>query len=123
MSPDVEVDISISAGATDLDLDLRSLNVRELDIEAGASDIRVLLPADAGQTYVDIAAGAVKVELLAPDNVGVHIDIASPLGSARIDPARFTESGDNVYQSANYSEAQNRVWVDIEALSANVTAR
>ena len=123
MSPDVEVDIEISAGATDLDLYLRDLNVRELAIEAGASDIRIRLPADAGQTYVDIAAGAVKVELLAPDNVAVHIDIASPLGSARIDPARFTESGDNVYQSANYFEAQNRVWVDIEALSANVTAR
>ena len=80
MSPDMEVDIEISAGATDLALDLRDLNVRNLKVEAGASDIRVWLPADAGQTYVDIAAGAAKVELLAPDNVAVHIDIASPTG-------------------------------------------
>ena len=94
VSPDVEVDIEISAGATDLALDLRDLNVRNLDVEAGASDIRVQLPANAGQTYVDIAAGATDVELLVPDNVAAHIDIASPLGSAWIDPARFMEIED-----------------------------
>ena len=123
VSPDVEVDIEISAGATDLALDLRDLNVRNLGVEAGASDIRVQLPANAGQTYVDIAAGATDVELLVPDNVAAHIDIASPLGSAWIDPARFMEIEDDVYRSANYSESRNRVWVDIEALSANVTVR
>ena len=123
VSPDVEVDIEISAGATDLDLDLRDINARKLDIEAGASDIRVQLPANAGQTHVDIAAGATDIELLLPDNVAAHIDIASPLGSAWIDPARFMEIEDDVYRSANYSESRNRVWVDIEALSANVTVR
>ena len=123
VSPDVEVDIEISAGAADLDLDLRGLNVRKLDVEAGASDIRVRLPANAGQTYVNIAAGATDIELLAPDNVAAHIDIASPFGSAWIDPARFMEIEDDVYRSANYSDSRNRVWVDIEALSANVTVR
>lgn len=123
LSPSVEVDIEISAGATDLDLDLRDLDVRNLDIEAGASDIRVRLPANAGQTYVDIEAGATDIELLVPDNVAAHIDVASPLGSAWIDPDRFMEIEDDVYRSGNYSESPNRVWVDIEALSANVTAR
>ena len=123
VSPDVEIDIEISAGAADLALDLRGLNVRNLDVEAGVSDIRVQLPANTGQTYVDIAAGATDVELLVPDNVAAHIDIASPLGSAWIDPARFMEIEDDVYRSANYSDSRNRVWVDIEALSADVTVR
>lgn len=123
LSPNVKSDIEISAGATDLDLDLRELNVRSLDIEAGASDIRVQLPANAGQTYVDIGAGAADIELLVPDNVAAHIDIASPLGSAWVNPARFMEIEDGVYQSANYFGTRNRVWVDIEALSANVTVR
>lgn len=123
VSPNVEIDIEISAGAADLALDLRGLNVRNLDVEAGASDIRVQLPANMGQTYVDIAAGATNVELLVPDNVAAHIDIASPFGSAWIDPARFMEIEDDVYRSANYSDSRNRLWVDIEALSANVTVR
>ena len=123
VSPEVEIDIEISAGAADLALDLQGLNVRNLDVEAGASDIRVQLPANVGQTYIDIAAGATDVELLVPDNVAAHIDIASPLGSAWIDPARFMEIEDDVYRSANYSDSRNRVWVDIEALSANVTVR
>ena len=123
VSPDVEVEIAVSAGAADLDLDLRHLSVRRLTIEAGASDIRVQLPAYAGQTYIDIAAGAADIELLAPDTVAAHIEIASPLGSTWIDTSRFMEIEDDVYRSANYSESRNRVWVDIEALSTNVTVR
>ena len=120
VSPDVEVDIEINAGATDLDLDLRHLNVRRLTIEAGASDINVRLPSNAGLTHVDIRVGAADIELLVPDNVAAHIDIDSPLGSTWIDPIQFMEV-DDVYQSANFSEARNRVWIDVEALSANVT--
>ena len=122
VSPSVEVDIEIIAGATGLDLDLRDLNLRRLDIEAGVSDIRVLLPTSAGQTYVDIAAGATNIELMVPDSVAAHIDIASPLGSTWVAPGRFMEI-DDVYQSANYSEARNRVRVEIEALIADVAVR
>ena len=122
MSPNVESDIDIISGATNLNLDLRDLHVRKLAIEAGVSDITLQLPSNAGQTHVDISAGAAEVEILVPDNVAAHIDIDSPLGSTLIDPARFTEIND-IYRSANFSKSRNRVWVDVEALSANVTVR
>ena len=72
---------------------------------------------------IEISAGAADIEILVPDNVAAHIDIASPLGSTWTDPARFMEIEDDVYRSVNYSESRNRVWVDIEALFANVTVR
>ena len=120
VSPNVEVDIEISAGATDLDLDLRGLNVRRLTIEAGASDIRVQLPTDAGQTHLDIAAGATDIELVVPPDVGARIDIDAPLGTVWIDPVRFIETDDG-YQTPNYTGVHNRVRIDVEALSADVT--
>ena len=120
LSPGVEVDIKISSGAASLDLDLRELNVRRLDIEAGASDVRVQLPANAGQTHVDIAAGVSDIELVVPRDVAARIDVDAPLGSVWIDPLRFTYTGD-VYQSPHYFETTNRVNIDIEALAADVT--
>ena len=122
VSPDVEVDIDISSGASDLDLDLRGLNVRRLSIEAGASDIRVQLPATAGQTNVDIAAGVADIEIVVPDDVAAKIDIAAPIGSVWVEPSRFMYTGDG-YQSPHYFGAQNRVNIDIEALVADVTVR
>ena len=122
VSPNVEVEIDISSVSTDLDLDLRNLNVRRLSVEAGMSDLRIQLPDDAGQTYVDISAGAANVELIVPHGVAARIDIDAPLKSAWINPVRFIETDDE-YWSPDYLEARNRVSIDIEALSADVTVR
>ena len=120
-SPDVELEIEVASGSTDLDLDLRGLKVRKIVVEAGTLDIRVQLPASAGLTDVEIAAGATNVEISVPDNVAARIDIDSPFGSAWIDPSRFIDS-DDVYQSPHYFEARNRVSIRIDALVvANVT--
>ena len=120
LSPSAEVDIRISSGAASLDLDLQDLNVRRLDIEAGASDIRVRLPANAGQTHVDIAAGVSDIKIVVPRDVAARIDIDAPLGSVWVDPLRFMYAG-GVYQSPHYFETTNRVNIDIEAFAADVT--
>ena len=122
VSPNVEVEINISSVAVDLDLDLRNLNVRRLSVEAGMSDLRVQLPDDAGQTHVDIAAGAANVELVVPRGVAARIDVDAPLKSTWINPVRFVEA-DNEFWSPGYLEARNRVSIDIEALSVDVTVR
>ena len=122
VSPNVDVEIDISSVATELDLDLRNLNVRRLSVEAGMLDLRVQLPDDAGQTHVDIAAGAANVELVVPHGVAARIDVDAPLKSAWINPVRFIETDDE-YWSSGYLEARSRVSIDIEALSADVTVR
>ena len=119
VSPDVEIEIDISSGASDLDLDLRNLNVRKLSIEAGAADIRVLLPTDAGETHVDIGAGAVNVDLIVPQDVAARIEIEVPIRSTSFDPIRFIETN-NRYESPNYHNATNRINITIEALFADV---
>ncbi len=120
VSPDIEIDIDISAGASDLDLDLRNLKVRNLSIEAGAADIRVLLPSNAGETNVDIGTGAADIDLIVPQNVAARIKIESPIRSSSFDPTRFTETN-NGYESPNYHDAKNRVNITIEGLFADIS--
>ena len=120
VSPDVEIEINISSGASDLDLDLRNLNVKKLSIEAGASDIRVLLPTNAGETHVDIDAGAANIDLTIPPNVAARIKTDVPIRSTSFDPNRFTETN-NRYESPNYHNTENRINITIEALFADVS--
>ncbi len=119
VSPDMEIDIDISSGASDLDLDLRDLNVRKLLIEAGAADIRVLLPTNAGETQVDIGAGAANIELIVPQSVAARIQIEAPIRSSSFDPTRFAETNDG-YETPNYHNAKNRTNITIEALFADI---
>ena len=120
ISPDVILDLEIRAGAADLDLDLRGLNVRRLVIGAGASDIHIILPERAGETQVDIAAGAVEVDIMVPRGVAARISNDAVLGSTRVDSSRFPETS-GVYRSRGYATAENRVSIEIEGAAADIT--
>ena len=120
ISPEVELDLEITAGAADLDLDLRERNVRRVVVGTGASDIRILLPADAGRTHVKIAAGAAHVEIVVPEGVAARIENEIFLSSAQIDSERFLETYDG-HQSPDYATASNRVDIEIEGFAADVT--
>ena len=121
ISPDVALELEINAGAADLDLDLQDLNVRKVVVGAGASDIRILLPANAGRTSVEIAAGAADVEIVVPDGVAARIENEIVLSSTHIDSDRFFETFDGFHQSPDYSTASNRVDIEIEGFAADVT--
>ena len=120
ISPDVAVELEINAGAADLDLDLQALNVRRLIVGSGASDIRILLPVDAGQTHVVIESGATDVEIVVPHGVAARIVNEAFLSSTQIDSTRFFETDDG-HQSPDYYNAENRVSIEIDAVAADIT--
>ena len=120
LSPDTEVEIDIDSFVADLDLDLRNVNVRRVSIEGAVADLIIHLPINAGETQVEIAAGVADVELVVADSVAALINVDSPFGSTQIDQDRFVNAQDG-YRSIGYSEAENRVNVNIESFSANVT--
>lgn len=120
VSPDVSLELEIKAGAADLDLDLSALDVRRVVVGAGASDIRILLPADAGRTHVEIAAGAMDIEIAVPQGVAARIENDTFVSSTQIDSERFHETYDG-HQSPDYATASNRVDIEIEGFAADVT--
>lgn len=120
ISPRVALELEIRAGAADLDLDLRYLSVRKVVVGAGVSDVKILLPANAGRTSVEIAAGAADVEIFVPDGVAARIENESLLSSTQIDSGRFPETHDG-HQSPDYATANNRVDIEIEGFAADVT--
>ena len=113
LTGEVPLDLRLEAGASRTTLDLRSVQLRSLDLQTGASETRVVLPAAAGMTQVRAETGAASLTFEIPSGVAARIRTRMALGSSAIDEARFPRVGD-LYQSIDYGTAGNRVDLDIQ---------
>jgi hypothetical protein len=113
LSAEVPLDLKVDTGAARAVLDLGDLRVRNLDLQTGASETRVLLPRAAGATMVRAQAGAASLTLEVPVGVAARIRTRMALGSTQVDQARFPASAGG-YESPDYATAQNRVDIDAQ---------
>lgn len=116
----IPTDIRIETGASDLDLDLRELNVQSLNVDGGAADIDVVLPANAGRTTAEFSIGAADLDITVPPGVAARIDFEGGISSLNIDESRFPKVGDR-YVSPDFESAANRVTIKIEAGVSDIT--
>ncbi len=108
ISPEVPVALRVATGASDNTLDLSGLRVTHLDLHAGASETRVVLPRAAGATTVRVEAGAAAVRLRVPEGVAARIAGTMALGAAHVDTRRFGWAGTG-WISPDWASAANRV--------------
>jgi len=111
LTAEVPLDLRIDAGANKSVLDLRDLRIRRLDLQTGASDMRVILPRGAGMTAVKAQHGAASLTLEVPSGVAARIRTTMALGSTQVDEARFPRSAGG-YESPDYATATNRLDID-----------
>ena len=95
-----------------MQIDLTELRVEELEIDTGASNTKILLPANAGHTHVDLSGGAASILFEVPEGVAARIQVDSGLASIEINRERFPRVG-GYYKSDDYETAANKV--DINA--------
>ena len=96
--------------------------MQSLNVEAGAADIDVVLPANAGRTTADFSIGAADLDITVPPGVAAQIDFDGGVSSVDIDESRFPKQGDR-YVSPDFQSAANRVTIKIEAGVSDVTIR
>jgi hypothetical protein len=113
LTTEVPLDLKIDAGASRAVLDLGGLRLRDLELQTGASETRVLLPRAAGVTTVKAQTGAASLTFEVPPGVAARIRTRMALGSLRIDETRFPASG-NGYESPDFATATNRVDIDAQ---------
>lgn len=113
MNREIPLMLDLETGAGKLELDLTDLQVTDLRLSTGASSTQVRLPAQAGQTRVDLSSGAASIVLHVPQGVAARIRTKGGLSSVKIDEHRFPRLGDT-YQSPDFDMATNRVEVFAE---------
>ena len=119
----VPIDIGVYGGATTLDLDLEDLTVRSLDVAAGAADVAVAMPANAGRTDASFRIGGGSLNIEIPAGVAARIELGGSVSSVDIDTARFPAQGDGRYASPDFENAANRVTISIDAGAGDVSVR
>lgn len=114
LNRDVPLALRLETGASQSELDLRDLKVTDLKVSTGASKTDLTLPADAGMTTVKVELGAASLDMVVPQDVAARIRAEQGVAAVEIDTARFPYSN-GIYESADYSSAQNRVDIMIQA--------
>ena len=114
--------LDLRTGATDAHLDLTDLRVTELQLKTGASSTDLTLPANAGLTRVDIEAGAAAVVIRVPSSVAARLRLRGGMAAFAVDERRFPRQGD-VYQSADYDSAPNKVELEAKAGAGSIDVR
>lgn len=113
INQDVPLSLKFETGAGEAQLDFSQLNVKDLQLQTGASSTMLTLPEEAGYTRVKVEAGVASVSLRIPENVAARIETEGGLASINVNQERFPRRGD-VYISEEYESAENRIDMKIE---------
>ena len=119
LNRDIPLTLRLETGASQSELDLRDLRVTDLKVSTGASKTDITLPANVGMTTVKVELGAASLDMIVPDGVAARIRAEQGVAAIEIDTARFPHSN-GVYESADYSTAQNKVDIMIQAGAGRV---
>jgi hypothetical protein len=119
LNRDVPLALRLETGASQSELDLRDLKVTDLRVNTGASKTDLTLPANAGLTNVRVELGAASLDMIVPQGVAARIRAEHGAAAIEIDTARFPHSN-GIYESTDYSSAQNKADIMIQAGAGRV---
>ncbi len=122
LNRDVPLALWLETGASQAELDLRDLKVTDLKVSTGASKTDLTLPVSAGMTTVKVELGAASLDMVVPQGVAARIRAEHGVAAIEIDTARFPYSN-GIYESADFSLAQNKADILIQAGAGKVAVR
>jgi hypothetical protein len=142
LNPTVSSDITAHSDGGHVKLNLAGVAVTRVSADTGGGNMDVILPDNAanlsvtaktgagnvtveigsgttGSNLVNAESGAGNAVVLIPSGVAACIHATTGLGKATVDP-RFSQTGNNTYQSSDYDGAANRVEITINSGAGNV---
>lgn len=111
LSRNMPLDIYFKSGLSDLDLDLSLLTVENLNLDIGASKLRLQLPA-IGNSKAAIKSGVADIEVTIPQGKAARIKVDGGLSSSDIDEKRFPHI-EAYYISPDFNTSSNKVELEI----------
>ena len=107
-----EWDLNFDVGAASLDLDLTQYKVNNLDIDMGAAALNVKFGDLADVTRFKLDAGASDIDILIPDSVGCEIKSDAALSSRNYEG--FIKLNNDIYRSENFDKFSKKIYIDID---------
>lgn len=103
---DISWDMDITLGAAKADLNLKNLMISELDLDVGAADLKLSLGDKSSLGEIKINAGASNLEVYVPKDAGLKIKLETALSSNNIDSLGLVMK-DGYYESPDFEDSTN----------------
>jgi hypothetical protein len=121
LNPKVEWELQLNVGAADFRGDFRNFKIKSIDLDGGASAIRIKLGELQKTTNIKIDAGAASIKIDIPEGAGCKINTDSFLVDKDFEGFKKVESGE--YVSYNYDESDQKIYIDLDAAISQLTVR
>jgi len=118
LNANIPMVLKLDLGANKSIIDLSDLTITNLDLDTGASDTRLTLPAR-GRFIADLDLGAASLTVAIPEGLSARIHASVAAGDMNVNEGRFPRNG-KYYQSPDYDTAANAVDLTIDAGAASV---
>lgn len=106
-------DLDLSVGASRLDLDLSTLVVDRLKVGSGASRAQIKLGEKGKDTDVEIQAGASTIRVEVPESAGCEVRVEGALASKHF--PGFEKMGNGEFRTENFDSAGRKISIAIHA--------
>lgn len=112
LNPKPEWDLNFDVGAASLDLDLTQFKIRKTEINMGAAALRIKYGDQITTSDLKIDAGASDIDILIPKDVACEIKTDAALSSKNF--VGFTKIKSDLYRTPNFDNATKKLFIDID---------
>ena len=121
LNKDVLWDIDMDIGAVSGTLDMSELKVRDLDMDVGAGNLKLICGNKQESSRIKIDAGASKIGLVVPKDAGVRIKVDGVLSKENLENLGWDKRSGGYYVSPNYDGTASKIDVDIDMGAGKLT--
>lgn len=105
-------EMNLDVGAADFVGDLRDYKVSRVEIDGGASAIKLKIGELHDETFIDIESGASAVKIYIPESAACEVISNTVLSDLDLDG--FIKEG-KTYRTANFDEAKQKIYIELDA--------
>lgn len=105
-------EMKLDVGAADFMADLRDFKISRVEIDGGASAIKLKIGDKQEETSIDIESGASAVKIYIPESAACEVISNTVLSNLDLDG--FIKDG-KTYRTPNFKEAKQKIYIELDA--------
>lgn len=105
-------DMKLDVGAADLNCDLREFKIGKIEIDGGASSIKLKIGDKQAETHINIESGASAVKIYIPVDAACELESNTVLSD--LDLKDFVKEG-KVYRTPNFGTGKQKIYIVLDA--------
>jgi hypothetical protein len=114
-------DLNLNVGASAINLDLRKFKIENVDIDMGAASLDIKLGDLTEKTNLKINAGASEINIKVPKNAGCQVRLDDVLSSK--DLRRFEKINSGLYQTSDFDKSEKKIYIKIDCGVSSINVR